>query len=106
MQIALNKSMARNKTKKFWIGTPPWIIIGSVIILVPIFIFWTFDTLKRHKEVTTVLLVEKGDALIRSFEAGDRNDGNDGHDGRQVSIAEIIDGDGSTAGHPLHNGHR
>ena len=62
----------RKNINKFWIGTPPWIIIGAVIILVPIFVFWTLDTIKRQKEGTTNLLLEKGAALIRSFEAGTR----------------------------------
>jgi len=54
------------------LGSPPWIIIGSVIVLVPIFIFWTLDNIRRHKEATTHLLLETGAALIRSFEAGTR----------------------------------
>ena len=62
----------KKNMNKFWIGTPPWIIIGAVIILVPIFVFWTLDTIKRQKEGTTNLLLEKGAALIRSFEAGTR----------------------------------
>ncbi len=61
-----------HKTHKFWLGTPPWIIIGSVIIFLPIFVFWTHDTINRQKEATTLLMLEKGAALIRSFEAGAR----------------------------------
>ena len=57
---------------RFWIGSPPWIIIGFFIIIVPIYIFWTLDTIKRQKEGTTNLLLEKAAALIRSFEAGTR----------------------------------
>lgn len=64
--------MNKKRTNTFWLGTPPWIIIGSVIILLPIFVFWTLDNIQRHKEATTRLLVEKGAALIRSFEAGAR----------------------------------
>lgn len=62
----------KKRKNTFWLGTPPWIIIGSVVILVPIFIFWTVDTINRQKEGTRRLLVEKGAALIRSFEAGTR----------------------------------
>ena len=51
---------------------PPWIIIGSVMILVPLFIVMTLESISRQKELTTRLLVEKGEALIRSFEAGAR----------------------------------
>ncbi len=46
--------------------------MGAVLILVPIFVFITFESIHRQKESTTRLLVEKGAALIRSFEAGTR----------------------------------
>ena len=58
--------------KKGWFGVPPWIILGSVIILLPIFVFWALDHINKYKEGTTFLLLEKGAALIRSFEAGTR----------------------------------
>ena len=58
--------------KKNWIVVPPWIVVGAVAILVPIFVFWTVETIHKQKENTTLLLVEKGAALIRSFEAGAR----------------------------------
>ncbi len=64
--------MKDKKSRRFWIGTPPWIIIGSVIILIPIFIYWTFDNIHRQNEITERLLIEKGDALIRSVETGTR----------------------------------
>jgi two-component system sensor histidine kinase HydH len=48
------------------------LIIGAVVILVPVFIFMTLENINRQKEQTTRLLVEKGEALIRSFEAGAR----------------------------------
>ena len=50
----------------------PWLVIGAVIILAPIFIFWTSENIHKQKEITTRLLIEKGAALIRSFEAGTR----------------------------------
>jgi len=56
----------------FWAAIPPWLIIGAVVILAPIFIFMTLENINRQKEQTTRLLVEKGAALIRSFEAGAR----------------------------------
>jgi two-component system sensor histidine kinase HydH len=46
--------------------------LGALLILVPIFVFWTMENLHRQKESTMRLLVEKGAALIRSFEAGAR----------------------------------
>jgi len=58
--------------RKYWIGIPPWIIVGAVIILVPIFVFLTLENIHKQKENTTLLLLEKGAALIRSFEAGAR----------------------------------
>ena len=58
--------------KRFWAVIPPWLIIGAVVILVPVFIFMTIENIHRQKEQTTRLLVEKGAALIRSFEAGAR----------------------------------
>lgn len=45
---------------------------GLLIILVPIFVFWTFENINRQKEHMILLLLEKGAALIRSFEAGTR----------------------------------
>jgi len=61
-----------NRFKRYWTGIPSWIILGAVVILVPIFVFWTLQNINKQKENTTLLLLEKGDALIRSFEAGAR----------------------------------
>lgn len=47
-------------------------MIGSVVILLPIFVLWAIDSINRQKDSTTLLLLEKGAALIRSFEAGAR----------------------------------
>jgi two-component system sensor histidine kinase HydH len=58
--------------KKGRFGIPPWIILGAVIVLVPIFVFWTAQNIHKQKESMTLLLLEKGAALIRSFEAGTR----------------------------------
>jgi two-component system sensor histidine kinase HydH len=62
----------RLKDKKFWTGVPPWVLIGSVAVLLPIFTFMTVENVHREKEFTTRLLLEKGAALIRAFEAGTR----------------------------------
>jgi two-component system sensor histidine kinase HydH len=51
---------------------PSWVLLGSVAVLVPIFAVATFQWIDREKEFTTRLLLEKGAALIRSFEAGTR----------------------------------
>ena len=66
------KNMKRRGNKKFWAGISPWFIIGAVVILVPIFIMMTLENINKQKENTTRLLIEKGEALIRSFEAGAR----------------------------------
>jgi two-component system, NtrC family, sensor histidine kinase HydH len=62
----------KKKNGRLWAIIPPWLIIGAVVILVPLFIFMTLENLNRQEEQTTRLLVEKGAALIRSFEAGAR----------------------------------
>jgi two-component system sensor histidine kinase HydH len=63
---------ARFKDNKFWTGIPPWVLLGAVAVLLPIFAFMTVQNIHREKEFTTRLLLEKGAALIRSFEAGTR----------------------------------
>jgi two-component system sensor histidine kinase HydH len=70
--LLVNNSMINTKNKKSWIALPPWIVIGAVVILAPIFIFWATENIHRQQENTTKLLLEKGAALIRSFEAGTR----------------------------------
>jgi two-component system sensor histidine kinase HydH len=66
------KNRAIQKGGKFWVGISPWIIIGALVILIPSFIAMTVVNLNKQKEYTTQLLVEKGAALMRSFEAGAR----------------------------------
>ncbi len=63
---------AKSKYKKFWIGVPPWVLIGAVAVLLPIVVFITLENINRQKEKSIHLLLEKGAALIRSFEAGTR----------------------------------
>ena len=41
-------------------------------VLVPLFAFFTWENVNRHMDMSTRLLLEKGEALIRSFEAGAR----------------------------------
>lgn len=53
-------------------GVSPWIIIGAVLVLAPIFLLMTRQSLDRQQAYATRLLVDRGDALIRSFEAGAR----------------------------------
>ena len=58
--------------KRYVIAVPPWIILGAVAILVPIFVFWTLQNISKEREYVVRLLTEKGSALIRSIEAGTR----------------------------------
>jgi two-component system sensor histidine kinase HydH len=57
---------------KFRAGIPAWLFIGAVIVLFPIFAFITMQNIHRTSFHNTRLLLEKGAALIRSFEAGTR----------------------------------
>jgi len=66
-----NTTKTRNRPLS-WLGVPPWILLGAVLILTPIFVFWAAENIRRQQEMTTLLLVEKGASLIRSFEAGAR----------------------------------
>lgn len=61
----------KNKDRN-WIRMSPWVIVGAFIVLVPIFAFMTVKTVKTQQDNMIMLLREKGDALIRSFEAGTR----------------------------------
>jgi two-component system sensor histidine kinase HydH len=58
--------------KRYVIAVPPWIILGAVAVLVPIFVFWTLQNISKEREYVVRLLAEKGSALIRSIEAGTR----------------------------------
>ena len=62
----------KSKNKKFWAGVPPWVLIGVAAVLLPIVAFFTVENINRQKEKSIQLLLEKGAALIRSFEAGTR----------------------------------
>jgi two-component system sensor histidine kinase HydH len=64
--------MAHKLKKPYWLWVPPWIILGAVVILVTIFVFWTVQNIHKQKKDMIQLLSEKGAALIRSFEAGTR----------------------------------
>ncbi len=60
------------KNTQFWTGVPLWALIGAVVVLLPLFTFMTMASINRQQEKSTQLLLEKGAALIRSFEAGTR----------------------------------
>jgi len=54
------------------LGISPFLILGMVLILVPIFIFITIDNIKALNQRVTEHFTGRGEALIRSFEAGTR----------------------------------
>ena len=66
------KNTEHRGRKNFWAGISPWFIIGAVVLLVPIFIMMALENINKQHDYTTQLLIEKGEALIRSFEAGAR----------------------------------
>jgi two-component system, NtrC family, sensor histidine kinase HydH len=65
-----NKKAATDR--KDWLGISPWLILGAFMILSPIFLFITADSIRKQGEHTTLIFMEKGEALIRTFEAGVR----------------------------------
>jgi two-component system, NtrC family, sensor histidine kinase HydH len=64
--------MNKMKNNRFWTGVPPWLFIGAVVVLFPMFAIMTLQNIHRQNQNSTRLLLEKGAALIRSFEAGTR----------------------------------
>ncbi|MBN1829343.1 MAG: PAS domain S-box protein [Deltaproteobacteria bacterium] len=63
--------MLKSINKNF-LSLSPFIVIGSVVILLPIFIYMAYNSISTAKVNAQQLLIEKGAALIRSFEAGTR----------------------------------
>jgi two-component system sensor histidine kinase HydH len=64
--------MTDQRKKYLWLSLTPWAILASLAVLAPIVFFLANKSLKEDKENMTRLMVEKGAALIRSFEAGAR----------------------------------
>jgi two-component system sensor histidine kinase HydH len=60
--------------KKIHLATyvPPWMILGSVVILLVVVALLAVRNINREKRYMSQILSEKGDALIKSFEAGAR----------------------------------
>jgi two-component system sensor histidine kinase HydH len=59
----------------FWFNVSPWVILGTLLILIPMLSIMTLQGVERQKTFVTELLREKGIAMIRSFEAGLRSGG-------------------------------
>ena len=64
--------MTNGHKKNLWLSLSPWAVLGSLAVLAPIVFFLASSSIKENRENMTRLLVEKGAALIRSFEAGAR----------------------------------
>ena len=64
--------MTNERRKHLWLSLSPWAILGSLAVLGPIVFFLASSSIREDKANMTRLLVEKGAALIRSFEAGAR----------------------------------
>lgn len=62
----------KKRTTGSLLGISPFVIIGVFLVLVPIFIFITIDSMKAHNRRAVEMLTERGGALMRSFEAGAR----------------------------------
>lgn len=52
--------------------TPPWMIVGAVVILLTIVVVLAIKGINREKRYMSQILSEKGAALIKAFEAGAR----------------------------------
>jgi len=68
--VTLTRKRRRGAT--VWLYLSPWAILGSLAILAPIAFVLVSTSIARDRENMTRLMVEKGAALIRSFEAGAR----------------------------------
>ena len=61
-----------SKSKILLSGFSPWIVMGAAVVLLAIVTLMTLETINRQKEQRIRLMIEKGAALILSFEAGTR----------------------------------
>jgi two-component system sensor histidine kinase HydH len=65
-------SMTDERKRYLWLSLTPWAILAGLVVLAPIVFFLANKSIQEDKENMTRLMVEKGAALIRSFEAGAR----------------------------------
>jgi len=79
----------KKKHDRFRVRVPLWIIVGAAVILLPIFSFITFENIQRQKRNSERLMLEKGAALIRSFEAGTRT-GMKGRHQRDFKLQKLL----------------
>lgn len=79
MFFVLRSEMEKEKYNGLLWGVSPWVILGAVLVLLPIMALMTVETIKRQQQQHIRLMMEKGAALIRSFEAGTRMGMRGGH---------------------------
>ncbi|MBW1980550.1 MAG: PAS domain-containing protein [Deltaproteobacteria bacterium] len=60
------------RKKRLGMYLSPWVIVGGVVILLTVVMTLAVRNINREKRYMSQLLLEKGAALIRSFEAGAR----------------------------------
>lgn len=60
------------KTKHISSYVSPWVIIGTAVILLAVLLAMAVNNYNREKRYMARILLEKGSALIKSFEAGTR----------------------------------
>jgi two-component system sensor histidine kinase HydH len=72
LYLKIGMMMDKHKYRMFLSGFSPWIILGAVLVLLPIVALMTMENINRQKRQSIRLMMEKGAALIRSFEAGTR----------------------------------
>jgi two-component system sensor histidine kinase HydH len=71
--------MDKDQFRAFLSGFSPWIILGAVAVMLPIVALMALETISRQKQQGIRMMMEKGAALIRSFEAGTRMGMRGGH---------------------------
>jgi two-component system sensor histidine kinase HydH len=72
---------------------PPWIFIGLAVILLPVFSFITMNNIREYRVNFNYLMLGKGAAIIKTFEAGTMagiGGMNWGIKERQTLISEIV----------------
>ncbi|MGM0787876.1 MAG: histidine kinase, partial [Thermodesulfobacteriota bacterium] len=60
------------KTKNITPYVSPWMIVGAAAILLAVLVAMAVNNYNREKRYMAQILLEKGSALIKSFEAGTR----------------------------------
>ncbi len=69
----------RSKIKALLSGLSPWVLLGAVGVMLPIVVAMALTNINHNKQQSIRLMMEKGGALIRSFEAGTRMGMRGGH---------------------------